>query len=296
MRDLERARRRRRGARRARPSAVPGLVDCHTHPALGGDRVEEFSLRAAGATLRGAPRCGRRHPLDRRRDARARARTGCVARVELHAGVDARARHDDLGRQVRLRARPRHRAGVAARGSRRGRVADVARRPRRAARVRRTPTRISTSRSPRCCRRRRGSPRRRTSSSSAARSTRAGAPVSDACSERGARAAAARRPVHGERRDPARRSSSAPGRSTTSRRPALRARCARRRASRHGVLLPASALFLGPADAAGACARRRGRRDRPRDRLRSRQRPSRPACRCLHARLHTDAGSHRPRR
>jgi imidazolonepropionase len=30
--------------------AVPGLVDCHTHPAWGGDRVEEFSLRAAGAT------------------------------------------------------------------------------------------------------------------------------------------------------------------------------------------------------------------------------------------------------
>jgi imidazolonepropionase len=30
--------------------AVPGLVDCHTHPAFGGDRVEEFSLRAAGAS------------------------------------------------------------------------------------------------------------------------------------------------------------------------------------------------------------------------------------------------------
>ncbi|HEY7397876.1 MAG TPA: imidazolonepropionase [Gaiellaceae bacterium] len=30
--------------------AVPGLVDCHTHPAFGGDRVREFSLRAGGAT------------------------------------------------------------------------------------------------------------------------------------------------------------------------------------------------------------------------------------------------------
>jgi imidazolonepropionase len=29
--------------------AIPGLVDCHTHPAFAGDRVEEFSLRAAGA-------------------------------------------------------------------------------------------------------------------------------------------------------------------------------------------------------------------------------------------------------
>ena len=49
--------------------AIPGLVDCHTHPAFGGDRVEEFALRASGAELRGAPRCGRRHPLDRPRDA-----------------------------------------------------------------------------------------------------------------------------------------------------------------------------------------------------------------------------------
>jgi imidazolonepropionase len=30
-------------------SAVPGLVDCHTHPAFGGDRVDEFALRARGA-------------------------------------------------------------------------------------------------------------------------------------------------------------------------------------------------------------------------------------------------------
>ena len=30
--------------------AIPGLVDCHTHPAFAGDRVDEFSLRAGGAT------------------------------------------------------------------------------------------------------------------------------------------------------------------------------------------------------------------------------------------------------
>jgi imidazolonepropionase len=31
-------------------AAIPGLVDCHTHPAWGGDRVHEFSLRAGGAS------------------------------------------------------------------------------------------------------------------------------------------------------------------------------------------------------------------------------------------------------
>jgi imidazolonepropionase len=31
-------------------SVIPGLVDCHTHPAFGGDRAHEFALRAAGAT------------------------------------------------------------------------------------------------------------------------------------------------------------------------------------------------------------------------------------------------------
>jgi len=31
-------------------SAVPGLVDCHTHACFAGDRVSEFALRAAGAS------------------------------------------------------------------------------------------------------------------------------------------------------------------------------------------------------------------------------------------------------
>lgn len=31
-------------------SAVPGFVDCHTHACFAGDRVDEFSLRAGGAT------------------------------------------------------------------------------------------------------------------------------------------------------------------------------------------------------------------------------------------------------
>jgi imidazolonepropionase len=31
-------------------SAIPGLIDCHTHPAFAGDRAYEFALRAGGAT------------------------------------------------------------------------------------------------------------------------------------------------------------------------------------------------------------------------------------------------------
>src|SRR5262249_42417664 len=38
--------------------AVPGLVDCHTHACFAGDRVEEFSLRAAGASYLELQRAG----------------------------------------------------------------------------------------------------------------------------------------------------------------------------------------------------------------------------------------------
>ena len=67
-----------------------------------------------------------------------------------------------------------------------------------------TPTRTSTSRSPRCCRRR---PRLADAADvfleRGAFDARPGAPLSPGVPRRRARAAAARRPVHGERRGPA---------------------------------------------------------------------------------------------
>jgi imidazolonepropionase len=65
--------------------AVPGLVDCHTHPAFGGDRVEEFSLRASGASYEELHAAGG-GILSTVRATRALDGEGLSARVERHAG------------------------------------------------------------------------------------------------------------------------------------------------------------------------------------------------------------------
>ena len=65
--------------------AVPGLVDCHTHPAFGGDRVEEFSLRAGGASYEELHAAGG-GILSTVRATRALDGDGLRARVEQHAG------------------------------------------------------------------------------------------------------------------------------------------------------------------------------------------------------------------
>jgi imidazolonepropionase len=64
--------------------AVPGLVDCHTHPAFGGDRVEEFSLRAAGASYEELHARGG-GILSTVRATRAAGDDGLRAAVERHA-------------------------------------------------------------------------------------------------------------------------------------------------------------------------------------------------------------------
>jgi imidazolonepropionase len=65
-------------------SAIPGLVDCHTHPAWGGDRVEEFSLRAAGAAYEELHAAGG-GILSTVRATRALGEDGLQARVDRHA-------------------------------------------------------------------------------------------------------------------------------------------------------------------------------------------------------------------
>jgi imidazolonepropionase len=64
--------------------ALPGLVDCHTHPAFGGDRVEEFSLRAGGASYEELHAAGG-GILSTVRATRALDADGLRARVEQHA-------------------------------------------------------------------------------------------------------------------------------------------------------------------------------------------------------------------
>lgn len=70
--------------------AIPGLVDCHTHPAFGGDRVEEFSLRAGGASYEELHAAGG-GILSTVRATRAAGAEGIAAAVERHRGWMLRA-------------------------------------------------------------------------------------------------------------------------------------------------------------------------------------------------------------
>jgi imidazolonepropionase len=63
--------------------AVPGLVDCHTHAAFGGDRVGEFSLRASGASYEELHAAGG-GILSTVRATRALGEDGLHAAVERH--------------------------------------------------------------------------------------------------------------------------------------------------------------------------------------------------------------------
>jgi imidazolonepropionase len=65
-------------------SAIPGLVDCHTHACFAGDRVAEFALRAGGASYEELHEAGG-GILSTVRATRAAGADALVAAVEKHA-------------------------------------------------------------------------------------------------------------------------------------------------------------------------------------------------------------------
>jgi len=71
-------------------SAVPGLVDCHTHACFAGDRVGEFAMRAAGATYEELHAAGG-GILSTVRATRAAGEEGLAAALERHVGWMLRA-------------------------------------------------------------------------------------------------------------------------------------------------------------------------------------------------------------
>ena len=64
-------------------SAVPGFVDCHTHACFAGDRVEEFALRAAGASYEELHAAGG-GILSTVRATRAAGETGLLEALQRH--------------------------------------------------------------------------------------------------------------------------------------------------------------------------------------------------------------------
>jgi imidazolonepropionase len=66
-------------------SAIPGLVDCHTHACFAGDRVAEFALRAGGATYEELHAAGG-GILSTVLATRAAGEDALVAAVERHSG------------------------------------------------------------------------------------------------------------------------------------------------------------------------------------------------------------------
>jgi imidazolonepropionase len=71
-------------------SAIPGLVDCHTHACFAGDRVEEFALRSGGASYEELHAAGG-GILSTVRATRAAGERGLAAALERHVGWMLRA-------------------------------------------------------------------------------------------------------------------------------------------------------------------------------------------------------------
>ena len=95
---------------------TPGLIDCHTHLVHAGNRANEFEMRLAGATYEEVAKAGG-GIVSSVKALRAASEDELVRQSlpRLDALICRRG-HDDRD-QVRLRARPRERGEVAARGA-----------------------------------------------------------------------------------------------------------------------------------------------------------------------------------
>ena len=138
---------------------TPGLIDCHTHLVYGGNRAHEFEQRLAGASYEEIARAGGGIVSTVKATRQAECRPACRQRPAAARRADRRRRHHDRD-QVRLRARPRHRAPAAAgraparRRARRLGPHDVSRRAYACRRDGRRQGRATSTRSAtRCCRR-----------------------------------------------------------------------------------------------------------------------------------------------
>ena len=184
--------------------AVPGLVDCHTHPASPATASRSSRFAPAAPTTRSCtpPAAGSSRPFARR--ARP-ARRGSCARGRAAPRLDARGTARRRGRRSRATAstaRPSSRP--CARSARRAACRPGSART-RSRRSSPTPTRTSTSRSPTCSRRRRELAEAadvflERGAFDAAQARR----YLEACRGGRPRAAPPRRPVHGGGRRPAR--------------------------------------------------------------------------------------------
>ena len=117
-------------------SAIPGLVDCHTHACFAGDRVDEFSLRAGGATYEELHARGG-GILSTVRATRAAGASGLAAALAEHVGWMLRAGTTTFEAKSGYGLDRETGARAAARDQRRRRGADVARRAHSSAGVRR---------------------------------------------------------------------------------------------------------------------------------------------------------------
>ena len=100
---------------RAGDVVLPGFVDAHAHPVFGGNRVDEFEMRARGATYEEIAASGGGIRSTVRKTRGPQARTSCSRRRKTARELVPALRDDHDGSEIRLRFIDRRRAENSAR-------------------------------------------------------------------------------------------------------------------------------------------------------------------------------------